>query len=45
MYRTVHNLLPPGMSDETYQTGWIAAACSVGITDQIIQNLAALARD
>ena len=45
MYRTVHNLLPSGMTDETYQTGWITAACSVGITEPIIQNLAALARN
>lgn len=45
MYRTVHNLMPPAMSDETYQDGWIAAARSVGITERIIERLAALARN
>ena len=45
MYRTVHQLMPAGMSDETYQTGWISAACSVGITESMIQKLAALARN
>lgn len=44
MYRTVHNLLPAGMVDEEYQNGWIAAARSAGITESVIQRLAALAR-
>ena len=45
MYRTVHRLVPPEMTDETYQDGWISAARSVGITDAIIQKLSALARN
>lgn len=44
MYRKVHNLIPPEMTDETYQAGWISAAQNAGITESIIQKLAALAR-
>ena len=44
MYRKVHNLIPPEMTDENYQAGWIAAARNVGINESIIQKLAALAR-
>ena len=41
-YRMVHNLVSYDMIREDYQEGWIQAAASRGVTEDIIQKFVAL---
>ena len=39
----VHNLIDPGLTTEDYQATWILEARRRGVTEKIINDLAALA--